>query len=190
LSLLWLVAGQGIATSPGYHDTEDDANRVYSALIEKKMAGRSRIVFIEATTLIEPLDRITMFKVRPDSSLTTMNESEKLEHLKTKLSLISQDTLGDYLNKGKKEVQLNLSLDGTIKYRLMSRMQYKQMQDKIQNKHLLPEFISFSRIGFNVPRTQALVSMETSGGTDGECFQLLLEKDRSKWIIKQSWDGQ
>lgn len=190
LPLLSLVAATGIATPFRYDDIQNEEYRVYSALIEQKMTGHTRLVFIDSTTLLDPLDRITIFELRPDSTLTTVNQSEKLEYLKKKLSLISQATLDDYLNNGKKAVRLNMSMDSAIKYRLISRTQYKQMQDKVQNNHLLPELISLSRIGFNVPRTQALVSIETSGGTDGECFHVLLEKDGSKWVIKQSWNGQ
>jgi arginine repressor len=189
LPLLSLLKGPDSATPFRQDDTQNEAYRVYSALIEQKIPDKTvALVFIEATTLPDPLDRIALFKQRPDSTLTTMNQSETLEHLRKKLSLVSQATIDDFLNNGKKTVRLKKALDGTIKYRLMSHQQYRQMRDESQNN--LPELICFSRVGFNVERTQALVLMETHGGTDGESFFVLLEKDGSKWVIKQRWNGQ
>lgn len=116
------------------------------------------------------------------------------KNLNQKISSLTEDIINDYQAKNEENQKLENNFSVGSKVIFISEKEENQLfrkgQDgwaKFHKKYLKAErMISFSRVGFNQERTQALVNISMGcGWLCGEGGFVLLQKENGKWIILQ-----
>src|SRR5262245_28680660 len=111
-------------------------------------------------------------------------------------SIISQETIDDYLAKDAKSHQLTKSFDLKLKYTLIPKEKIKQIfksgLDGWGKFYMrFPGsvgLIALSRAGLNSSGNQALVYISHScGGLCGSGTYMLLVKNKQRWIVKKKF---
>jgi hypothetical protein len=111
-------------------------------------------------------------------------------------SLISQETIDDYVAKNAKSHQLTKSFDFKLKYTLISKGKFTQIfknaGDAWSEFHRqFPDsdgFISLSRAGLAPTGNQALVYISYAcRGLCGAGYYMLLVKNEQRWIVQKAF---
>ncbi|MEW6125754.1 MAG: hypothetical protein AB1757_01715 [Acidobacteriota bacterium] len=162
-----------------------DEYEFYSMLI-RHLAGDSRLVVITDKTS----------GVGGDDELGALFFGEKFENLKKSngFSEITEDTIGNYLNKPKKPIKLTRSFNLPNEYILISESSidaffkkkgiggWDDFYAKYPNSR---GYIGFSRVGFNQQKSQALVYAIVACGS--RCMYggyYFFVKQQNKWVLK------
>ncbi|MGI8638825.1 MAG: hypothetical protein ACR2MG_02580 [Pyrinomonadaceae bacterium] len=112
-----------------------------------------------------------------------------------KISGLTEDTINDYQAKNEENQKLvnNFTVSGKVVF--ISEKEENQLfrkgQDGWANFYKkypkAKRMISFSRVGFNQERTQALVSVSVGcGWLCGEGSFIVLQKENGKWIVQRN----
>ncbi len=115
-------------------------------------------------------------------------------NLNKEISDLTEYTINDHQAKNEEDRKLENNFTFRGKVIFLSEKEQKQVFRKGQdgwtrfNKKYpkAKRIISFSRVGFNQERTQALVSVSMScGGQCGEGGFILLQKENGKWNVQK-----
>lgn len=136
---------------------------------------------------------------QPDAELIVINDHTShglianAKNFSNSISNLSEDIIQDYQIKNEDDLKLSNNFLIKNKISFLSDKEENQIfrkgQDGWANFHKkFPKanvIISFSRVGLNKERTQALVSVSTGcGWLCGEGNFILLQKESGKWIIQ------
>jgi hypothetical protein len=117
------------------------------------------------------------------------------KNLNQEVYSLTEDTINDYQVKNEKNQKLenNFTVQGKVVF--ISEKEESQLFRKGQDGWAMfykkfpkaKRIISFSRVGFNQERTQALVSISMGcGWLCGEGSFMLLQKENEKWVVQQN----
>lgn len=130
-----------------------------------------------------------------------LNRSMKLAHLKRELSEIESETRKSYNTRNQRRFELQDTFGSKSTVAFISDEELKIIFDKlgedrneltVENalieKYGSGTLISFSRVGFNKNKTQALVAINSNIGLCGTCstnYYVILSKENGEWMIRK-----
>jgi hypothetical protein len=191
-ALALLLAPQTFSTqvaSPArLHLPNEEEYAVYSAVISKLFAG-NKVTFDTQS----PVNLLVIKNRTVDDHPLMENLDDHWRYVARGLSPISQDTIAAYKARNREPRQLEDAFKLPIKNVLVEEKELDRFRreggwEEFYKKY--PEsggFISFSQVGFNPERSQALVYFEHwCGGLCGSGLYLLLEKSEGGWKVAKA----
>lgn len=134
---------------------------------------------------------------------TVNDDSESASYIKRKLSGVKSETLADFISRNNNSYELEnnfkinpivnlITEEDLVSVRRQEKADLGESYKKAFKEKFSTQFrISFSRVGFNRQKNQALLKVGYNCGTTcGEGKYVLLIKKNSKWNIKRkllSW---
>ncbi len=182
----------GVASPTRLHPFDSEEYAVYAAVISKLFAG-NKVTFDTQS----PVNLLVIKNRTVNDHPLMENLNDHWRYVAERLSPISQDTIDAYKAQNKEPVQLEDAFKLPIGHVLVDEKELEQFRrgrgwEEFYQKY--PEsggFLSFSRVGFNPERSQALVYFEHwCGGLCGSGMYLLLEKGEGGWKVTKvhgSW---
>jgi hypothetical protein len=165
-------------------ETEEYA--VYSALLEK--------LFVKDDVKLLVIQKQTISSV--DNYFIRSIVEERIPSMKKLFPSVSEDAFHDFRSKNQQSSNLNSEFALPVKYVVTDKFKPKNDEDVAWIDSFFEKFtdargmIRLSKVGFNKDRTEAFVFVEFV------CFALcgggnnvLLEKDSSRWKIKEQFEG-
>lgn len=126
------------------------------------------------------------------TSMTDDNPQQTMDYVKSSMKGISNETIGNFLDRNKKSSQLAPGMQLGVDYVLMSQNELhaitsqsnwgEVLNEKYPNSH---GYLIFSRVGFNNMLDQALIYVgQMRGPLNGNGDYYLMEKQNGQWVIK------
>jgi hypothetical protein len=170
-----------LATTNQQTDVSDEEYAVYSSVLREQFVSERTqvVVIVNQTTGIPP------YSGTPDAN-----------YFRRASSAVSQVTIDDYLTKNNQTHPLSDRFNTRVRRVLFDNAEFHRLFRDVTKGweefyRRFPNsggFIRFSRVGFNVERTQALVYVEHGcGGTCGAGRYLLLAKREGVWRIEGAY---
>jgi len=159
--------------------TRDDYT-VYSAVIKEAIVhDKSAVAWIHNVTNRDLLDGFYPFQ---EGKLNPMTLDDKDAHIRQKVPGLQQSTVSDYLSKNTRALALNRRFKLPVAY-VLANDQAQEKHRRLYRAGRASEMAWLSSAGFNAQHDQALVNLQTSGGTDGESTYYLLTKADHGWKV-------
>ena len=188
----WLLLAHSVLASSPQSRIEDEEYRVYDSLIPKKFLNKKeRGVVIENRTTFNAGDDLIFLKTQPDLTQRLATLDERYEILGHQLGGISLEILKDFRAKDSRPYEITPRHRLTAKYVLLSKKRvitlFQQWQGDWNYPHTIG-VISFSRVGFNAAKTEAIVYVRFSCGRRCSSSEFVfLSKTQQEWRKKSSY---
>jgi len=175
------------AQSATYADTTNEEYRVYDAMIKTMFAG-DKVTFDTQAKV-----RQLIIRERTKTQYAFSDKGENWTQVKYRLPKLTDELIADYETKVKTERKLKRSFDIALQYTYMSAKEHAEFFLP-RTKDGWPEFykkypdsggyISFSNVGFNKARDQALVYfVHWCGSLCGTGHYVILTKAKNGWQV-------